>query len=86
MHSARANNGYDIAGATATSFRDATRRRTGHVVAINFVIRRRFSKILRHAVRFCSGCTAFLSGRKAAVDAIAIGVVGDEEHATLGLR
>jgi hypothetical protein len=41
---------------------------------------------LRFAVGVGRGCTALFPGREAPVDTVSVGVVGDDEHASLGLR
>ena len=81
---ARANDSDDVAGIVLATLRVAGSRAAGNVVAIDLVVSRSFRKGLRLAVGVRGGGTAFFAEREAAVDAVAVGVVGHDEHAALG--
>lgn len=83
--SARANDGNDVAGIILAALRVTGSRTAGNVVAIDLVVGRSFRKSLRLAVGVRGGRTAFFPRREAAVDAVAVGVVGHDEHAALGI-
>ena len=82
---ARANDGDDVAGIILAALRVAGSRAAGNVVAIDLVVGRSFRKSLRLAVGVRGGRTAFFPRREAAVDAVAVGVVGHDEHPALGI-
>jgi hypothetical protein len=83
--SARANDGDDIAGIIPAALRVAGNRAAGNVIAIDLVVGRSFRKSLRLAVGVCGGGTAFFTEREASIDAIAVSVVGHDEHPALGI-
>src|SRR5580765_8095903 len=83
--SARADDRDHIAVIVIATVRAATRSATRNVAVIDFVEGRGLRKSLRLAVGIGGGRAALFPGSEAAVDAVAVGVVGDDEHAPLGL-
>jgi hypothetical protein len=82
---ARANDGDDVAGIIPAALRVAGGRAAGNVVAIDLVVGRSFRKSLCLAVGVGGGRPAFFPRREAAVDAVAVGVVGHDDHPALGI-
>src|SRR5262249_30134020 len=73
--------------ASASPAAGAVRRnRAGDLVAVKAPVRRRLAELARAAIGRGRGGAAGIPAREAAVDAISVGVVGNDEGALLGLR
>ena len=70
----------------AAATRVASWNRIGDIAAIDLTVGHCGGEFLRAAVGIGGGGAAFIARRQAAVDPIAAAVIGDNEHAPLGLR
>ena len=66
--------------------RTAVRNGAGDVVTVDFAVARGLGKLMRLAIGVGRRRAAFVAGRQATVDAIAVGIVGDDEHLSVRLR
>src|SRR5579862_4054244 len=74
-----------VARRAAARARAAGRNGAGDVVAVDFAERQRLREIARLAVRIRHRRAARRAGGEAAVDAVAVGIVGDDEDALFRL-
>ena len=86
LYSARADDGDHIAGAIATTVGNTGRSCPGNLATVDLVVDRGLGKSLRLAIGIGDGRAALRAGGEASVYAIAVGIVGDDEHAPLGVR
>ena len=83
---ARADDGDDVAGVAAAAAGAAGRDRAGDVIAVDLAVGRGRGELVRLAIGVGRRRAALVAGRQAAVDAIAVAVIGDDEHAPFRLR
>jgi hypothetical protein len=87
VRSARALDGDEVvAGATFARARAAGRNGTGYVVAIDLAEGHGLREFVRVAVCIRRGLPAGCARCKAAIDAVTVGVIGDDEYPLFGLR
>lgn len=75
-----------VAGRTLAAAGTAGRDRAGDLVAVDFAEGRSLREFVGFAVGVRCRRAAFGAGSKAAVDAVAVGIVGDDEHLALCCR
>src|ERR1700733_6687933 len=83
--SARALDGDKIVAANVVT-RAARRNRAGNVVAIDLAVRQGFGEFVGAAIGICRGGAAYRAGGEAAIDAIAVAVMGYDKKAFFRLR
>src|ERR1019366_7642006 len=83
---ARADDGDDVAGVAAAAAGAAGRDRAGDVIAVDLAVGRGRGELVRLAIGVGRRRAAFVARCEAAVDAIAVAVIGDDEHAPFRLR
>jgi hypothetical protein len=85
VKSAGTNDRHDIATDAVATGRVVVGNRLAHVAALDLVVHRSLRKCLRLAIGIRSSGPALFAGRQTTVNAVTVGVVGDDEHAPLGL-
>ena len=82
--SARALDGDEVVATAAVAGAGAAgRNRAGNVVAIDLAVGQSLREFVCAAIRIGGRLTAGRAGREAAIDAVAVAVVGDDENALL---
>src|SRR6476469_736170 len=81
-----ADDGDDLAFGVAAAAGRAGRDSAGDVVALDLSVGTGRGELVRFAIGVGGSRPAFVAGGEAAVDAVAVRFVGDDEHAVLGLR
>src|SRR5664280_3218262 len=84
--SARADDGDDVAFATLATAGAAARNGAGNVVAVDLAVGHGLGEFVRLAIGVGRRRAAFGARGEATVDAVAVGIVGNDEHAPLRLR
>src|SRR5262249_51502476 len=77
--SARALDGDNLLAATAGADRARCRHRTGDLAAVDLAERRRLAEVARLAIGGRDGDAAGRARRQTPVDAVAVGIVGNDE-------
>jgi hypothetical protein len=83
--SARADDGDYVAGVVTAAAAIGIGDCSGNIATIRLMVGRSLRESLRLAIGVGRRRAAFFAGGKATVDAIAVGIIGDDEHASLGL-
>src|SRR5882724_6122487 len=83
---ARALDRDEVVAGAAFAGTGVGRDRAGDLVLVDLAVGRGLGELPRLAVGGCGGCAALGTGGQAAVDAVAVGVVGDDKYAFFRLR